>query len=203
MKNLKEDFNMKNLGHYTSLAEMFRYPSDEIKEHIPEWKKIILSYDPALESRLEPFIRHLQDQPLSSQQEYYTATFDVHAVCYLDTGYILFGEDVKRGVFLMNIKEEQEKVKNPCGTELPDHLTNMLTLISKISDPELAEELVFSLMVPAVHEMITRFGESDNVYREILGILVTIMENDFPDSAYERFVIPRKAVSGKTEKIFA
>lgn len=202
MKNLKEDYDMKNLNHYASLAEMFRYPYEGMKEHAPEWRKIVLGCNDALEDRLSPFIKQLQDQPLPFQQEYYTATFDVQAVCFLDIGYILFGEDVRRGVFLMNIKEEQDKVKNPCGMELPDHLTNMLTLLPKLKDPELAEELVFSLMIPAVREMISRFGDTPNVYRDILGIVAAIMENDYPDSAYERFVISKKAVTNRTEKAF-
>ena len=68
----------------------------------------------------------------SFQQEYYISTFDVQAICFLDIGYVLFGEDYKRGIFLVNIKKEQIKAGNDCGSELPDHLPNILTLLPKM-----------------------------------------------------------------------
>jgi nitrate reductase assembly molybdenum cofactor insertion protein NarJ len=180
---------MKDLSHYASLAEMFRYPSEDLKKYASEWKRIVNLYEPALIVKLNPFLSFINDQPEKNLQEYYTGTFDVQPVCYLDIGYILFGEDFKRGIFLLNIKDEQEKVKNNCGTELPDHLTNILTLLPKIKDTEFAEELIYSMLIPALHEMISLFREVYNVYKGLLEILVSIMEADYPDSAFERFRI--------------
>jgi nitrate reductase assembly molybdenum cofactor insertion protein NarJ len=51
-------------------------------------------------------------------EELYTKTFDVQPICYLDLGYVIFGEDYKRGAFLLHMQEEQQKVNNDCGTDL-------------------------------------------------------------------------------------
>lgn len=178
---------MKDLTPYTKLAEMFRYPSDDMKGYSVTWRNTILRYHPDLILKLDPFADHINEKPLSFQQEYYISTFDVQAMCFLDIGYVLFGEDYKRGVFLVNIKKEQIKAGNDCGSELPDHLPNILTLLPKIQDADLAEELIYSLLIPAIHEMILKLSNGNNLYKGLLEILVTIMETDCPDSNYERF----------------
>lgn len=201
MKNLKEDYKMKDISHYAALAEMFRYPTEELRSNSKEWRKIVGSYDKELMKHLDPFIEQINGKPLNVQQEYYTGTFDVQAACHLDTGYILFGEDFKRAVFLVNIKEEQEKADNDCGTELPDHLTNILTLLPRIKDADLAEELAFSMLIPALNEMITKFNNADNLYKGLLEIVLRIMEYDYPSSTYEKFKIPPAAKACRNEKM--
>jgi nitrate reductase assembly molybdenum cofactor insertion protein NarJ len=178
---------MKDLTHYKLLAEMFRYPTPDLKTYSGKWRDLINIYDPELILKLDPFSAHINEKPLPFQQEYYISTFDVQAMCFLDVGYVLFGEDYKRGVFLINIKKEQIKACNDCGSELPDHLPNILTLLPKIEDPELAEELIYSLLIPAIHEMISKFTNGNNLYKGLLEILVTIMETDYPFSAFDKY----------------
>ncbi len=183
---------MKDLSHYILLAYMFRYPSNEMDTLTGKLKEIITQYDPALISKFERFMSHFKEEGLASMQEYYISTFDVQAVCSLDIGDVLFGDDYKRGLFLVNIKKEQSAAGNDCGKDLPDHLPNRLTLLPGIKDASLAGELVYSLMIPALHEMILKFGETDNLYKGMLEILVTVMEKDFPDEPYERFRFDRQ-----------
>lgn len=186
-KNQNGDCDMKNLNHYTLLAELFRYPSDNLKTYLEKWIDIVVLYNPELIPKLDLFAVHINEKPLSFQQEYYIRTFDVQASCFLDIGYVLYGEDYKRGIFMVNIKKEQLKVSNDCGSELPDHLPNILTLLPKLQDKDLAEELIYSMLIPAIHEMILKFGEGTNLYKGLLEILVAIMESDYPDSNYEKF----------------
>lgn len=178
---------MNDLKHYTVLAEIFRYPSSERETFIDEWRKIVHSYLPESESKLEHFISHVREKVLSEQQEYYISTFDVQALCFLDVGYVLYGEDYNRGVFLANMKKEQERAGNDCGSELPDHLPNVLTLLPKMEEPALAEELAVSMVIPALERMIGSFRIEGNVYQGMLEIVCGIMQNDFSDSEFERF----------------
>lgn len=178
---------MIDLTHYKLLAELFRYPSDVQNSYLEKWTGIISKYNADLILKFDPFADHIKQKPLSFQQEYYIRTFDVQAMCFLDIGYVLYGEDYKRGVFLVNIKKEQIMVGNDCGSELPDHLPNILTLLPKMQDTDLAEELVYSLLIPAINEMILKFSNGNNIYKGLMEILVTIMETDYPVSKYERF----------------
>ena len=103
---------MKDLKHYTVLAEIFRYPSPERSPFVDEWQKIVKTAVPELMPKLDSFIEHIQQKTIARQQEYYIATFDVQALCYLDIGYVLYGEDFNRGVFLAHMKKEQEMAGN-------------------------------------------------------------------------------------------
>lgn len=177
---------MKDLTHYRYLSEMLRYPDPEMKYKTDNWERIVNSYGYHLLEKLQPFIVHIRTQPIAVQEEYYTGTFDVQPVCTLDIGYILFGQDYRRGGFMVNLKKEHIKAMNDCGSELPDHLPNILNLLPKI-EPIVAEELIYSLLIPALHEMILKFRNGDNLYKALLEIIVAVMEKDYPESSFEKF----------------
>lgn len=186
-KDQHEAYNMKDFNHYNDLAEVFTYPTQDRNAYIEAWREIIKNSVPEMANKLGAFIDHIQQKTLAAQQEYYIATFDVQALCFLDIGYVLYGEDYNRGIFMLNMKREQKKHDNDCGWELPDHLPNILTLLPKIEDETFAEELICSILVPALEKMIEAFNSEDNVYKGMLQVLLGIMENDYPESEFERF----------------
>jgi nitrate reductase assembly molybdenum cofactor insertion protein NarJ len=143
---------------------------------------------------LDPFIQYIEITPIEFQQEYYVSTFDVQPLCCLDIGYVLFGEDNRRGQFLANLKAEHRKAGNDYGTELPDNLTVLLTLLPKLTDSLFAEELVVSLVIPAVNEIISEFRSDRNHYKALLRIVAAIMERDYQGSPFERFQIPKRRI---------
>jgi nitrate reductase assembly molybdenum cofactor insertion protein NarJ len=186
---------------YVILAEMFRYPTDELKAYTGLLKDIVMEYDPALISRLNPFIEHIRGKKLSFQEEYYCSTFDVQALCCLDLGYVLLGDDHERGTFLAHMKEEQDKAGNPCGNDLADFLPNVLTLLSKIQDQSFAAELACMVLKPALRGMIAGFGPVDNIYKDMLDVLVSITEVDFTEYESERITVSDWRKSGFTRNI--
>ncbi|MFV0592060.1 MAG: hypothetical protein ACK5M7_11800 [Draconibacterium sp.] len=178
---------MKELEKYTLFAEVFSYPKQQNNRFQKDWPGFILPQFPESETKLEAYATHLREKNLQEQQEYYISTFDVQALCYLDIGYVLYGEDYNRGRFLVYMKEEQQKAGNPCNSELPDHLPNVLNLLPLITDPGFAEELIISVLIPALEKMIGSFQSKDNVYKGMLEVLQQTLEKDFPDSAFEKF----------------
>lgn len=178
---------MRNLNHYTILADVFKYPEKGRNKSLSGLTEIVSKLAPKMTPKVQPFVVHIEQKPISEQQEYYIATFDVQALCFLDIGYVLYGEDYNRGVFLVNMKNEQEKAGVDCGSELPDHLPNILTLLPRFQDEKIAEEMICSILIPALEKMIESFNSNDNVYKGMLKVLMKIMENDFPESDFERF----------------
>lgn len=178
---------MRNLNHYTVLAEVFRYPENRRTKVVFGLMEIVNKMVPEMVTIVKSFAEHAQNKTIPAQQEYYIATFDIQALCFLDIGYVLYGEDYNRGVFLVNMKNEQEKAGVDCGSELPDHLPNILTLLPKFQDEKMAEEMICSIMIPALQKMIESFNSNDNIYKGMLKVLLKIMENDFPESDFERF----------------
>jgi nitrate reductase assembly molybdenum cofactor insertion protein NarJ len=99
----------------------------------------------------------LPAQDLRMMQELFTRTFDFQSATTLDIGYILFGDDYKRGELLANLNREHLAVNNDCYHELADHLPNVLRLMGKLEDEELINEMVEELVAPALSMMISEF----------------------------------------------
>lgn len=175
--------------NYSIFGELFKYPENLVNYKLDELKGIIANNYPEYLNLISSFLEFKNNKTLDEQREYYIKTFDVQASCYLDIGYILFGEDYKRGEFLVNLANEHKKAENDCGTELSDHLPNLLNLIDKTEDRIFAEELVYCLMIPALREMIKTFVDKGNIYKVTLELLLLVLENDFGGLKYEQFKI--------------
>lgn len=174
---------------YSIFGELFRYPDSSTNSKLLELKKIIAQDYPAALDLISIFIENQNSKSLDEKREYYIKTFDVQASCYLDIGYILFGEDYKRGEFLVKLAKEHKTAENDCGSELADHLPNLLNLLDKTKDKQFAEELAYCLMIPAINEMLKTFVDKGNVYKSTLEILLIVLESEFGELEYEQFKI--------------
>jgi nitrate reductase assembly molybdenum cofactor insertion protein NarJ len=192
---------MKDLSHYTLLAALFDYPGPGTRDSVEKPGSVVRSLLPGMYDQYEAFSKHVKNHTPAGLQEYYIATFDVQALCFLDIGYVLYGEDYQRGVFLVHMKQEQEKAGNDCGSELPDHLPNILRLLPKIKDELLSEELVFSMMIPALEKMIGSFHSEENVYKGLLRLLLAMMQHDYPESSFGRFDFHTKEKAKNFQKM--
>ncbi len=179
---------------YPLIGRLFCYPGGDYADIIQQLRVELMFYADADLSGLKVVGQHFTGLPVSELQEYYIRTFDVNADCYLDIGYVLFGEESKRGQFLLNMKSEQLKADNPCGTEFPDHLPNVLTLLPKMEDQMIREELVVSLLIPALKHMAGNFRTGENIYLNLLNILIKILETDYSESLFEPFIINQEEI---------
>ena len=179
---------------YTHIAHLFDYPSGDYNTVVD---KLLQELQPYGESPVDDFLPvagHFTSNPVTELQEYYIRTFDVNAACYLDIGYVLFGEESKRGQFLLNMKREQLKAGNNCGTEFADHLPNVLNLLPKLTDLLFREELVVSMLLPALKHMLENFRTEENSYRGLLKLLVMALEIDFKDSLFVPYQINQQEI---------
>lgn len=181
------------MQHYTLLSELFSYPEQEnLPVTVPVIRQMVKEKYPECNDKIERFLSFVRASTLDEQREYYLRTFDVQALCYLDLGYVLFGEDCKRGEFLVNLRGEHIKAGNDCGCELADHLPNMLRLLPKIKDRAFADELAFSIMIPALQKMLINFKDEANVYKCALELVMYIMKQDFNNLGYKQYKVQNK-----------
>ena len=157
---------MHPFAHYEHLAVLFDYP----RRDYPVWVKAV--YDllagryVVAAAEINAFAQALptdggplEPEALDEVQEIFTRSFDVQSITTLGVGYVMFGDDYKRGEVLVNLNRELRDVGIDCGTELPDHLPTVLRLIARWQDRELAEEFVREILHPALEMMIAEFGE--------------------------------------------
>ncbi len=146
-----------DLALYERLAALFDYPAEGYSTRMREAKEAIRGRCDAAEADLDAFLKLLPAEDLLAAQELHTRTFDVQAITTLDLGYVLFGDDYKRGEILANLNREHHQAGNHCRGELADHLANVLRLLPRIKDDELLMELIREIVVPALAAMIGEF----------------------------------------------
>ncbi len=179
---------------YTQIAHLLNYPNGDYHRITANLRIELKEYGENTVDEFQPVAEHFTLKTIPELQEYYIRTFDVNAACYLDIGYVLFGEESKRGQFLLNMKSEQLKAGNDCGTEFADHLPNVLTLLPKIKDELFREDLVVTMLLPALKHMLENFRTEENSYRNLLSILIKVLETDFKDSEFVPYKINQKDI---------
>ncbi len=150
--------------HYDLFAPLFEYPDESYREHLRVARLALEASHPGAAGQLGAFAELLpivdEEYPeiaLNAFQEIFTRSFEVQSITTIDIGYVIFGDDYKRAELLVNLNREQRSVGNDCGTELSDHLPNVLRLMSRWADLELAEEFVQQVLHPALQRMIEEF----------------------------------------------
>lgn len=190
---------MKSLYHYKLIASLFKYPDKSFSSDMHSNLEYIESNFEKERTNIKSFVLEADKLSLKEQQEYYLKTFDVGAICYLDIGYMMFGEDYKRAQLLVNLQNEHKLAGTDCGTELADHLPNVLSLLSVIKNQDFAEELGFIITLPAVKFMLSKFNSADNYYEHLFRVLLGMLERDFTGDHLMEYAFEEEKFNGKNE----
>lgn len=199
---------ISDFKHYSQLAKIFRYPSGpEYTEGVNECYAMIRTNYPDLAPLFQPFANYINTHQAYEIEETFNLTFHIQAICFLDLGYVLFGEDYKRGEFLVHMKKEHEKINLDCGCELADNLPNVLDLVSLSSDFTFINELGVRILIPAMEKMSKEFDMArialrqkiykkkervvldkdehiGNIYGAPIAVLSNILQKDFAGITY-------------------
>jgi len=148
----------KSLNHYNTIADLFEYPEEDFTEKVNSVQNLLNVYYPEAANELKLFTEYAASVNLNEKQEIYTRTFDVQAITTMDLGYILFGDDYKRGELLSNLSREHVNTGNELNNQLGDHISNLLRLLPRLEDDELINELVKQIIHPALTKIIEDFN---------------------------------------------
>lgn len=148
-----------NSSNYNSLAELFQYPHADYKVKVKAVSVLLAENYPDLTETFSSFSDFVLKSTQTEIEEIYTRTFDVQAITTLDIGYVLFGDDYKRGELLVNLTREQRDADNDCGSELADFLPNVLRLLPKMQDDVLLLELIQKVVLPSLSKICDEFDE--------------------------------------------
>jgi nitrate reductase molybdenum cofactor assembly chaperone len=190
---------MQERYNYQLIADLFRYPDENLTSKAKVLLNLFKQQNSAQYEKLASFVASLENLNVKQQQEHFMKTFDVQAICFLDIGYMMFGEDYKRAQLLVNLQKEHTVAGIDCGTELADHLPNVLCLLSKTKNDEFAEELGFIITSPVVRFMLTKFNNIDNYYKELLEVLLEMLQHDFIGGELKEYAFAEEKFSSKNE----
>ena len=172
---------MEPINIYGQLAELFDYPSDGYVERVRNCAAAMASEQPEAASFFEQFRGEIDGLSTDELQELFTRTFDLNPACTLEIGWQLYGEDYRRGEFLVKMRQGLRENELPESAELPDHLTHALALLGRL-EPEEAAEFAGRFLLPALDKMLAAWKKDRNAYAALLESSFTLLKNRF---AYE------------------
>lgn len=199
---------IKSIEHYDLLASLFSYPEEKLRIDSEAAHRLLESKYISASKFFNEFYLFSKSISLIKWQEIFTRTFDVQAITTLDLGYVLFGDDYKRGELLVNLSKEHKNYNIDCGSELGDHLPNVLRLVTQLTDDDLKTDLIYLIIKPALHKISAEFDidkidkknsvykkhqetliEPANnfglIYQQLLMALIDVLQTDFPDSKFK------------------
>ncbi len=194
-------------SQYEILSEVFKYPTFGYHNKVNACMLMLQEKYPDAAKSFLRFSDYINSKTLYEVEEVFGFTFHIQAICFLDIGYVLFGEDYNRGEFLVNMKREQAKINHDCGEELADNLPHVLHLLAKSDDLELIQELSVRAVVPAIEKMLEEFQQSrmdlknkvmkkkqkviimedivdGNIYQNAIQALLFVLKTDFEGVEY-------------------
>lgn len=190
------------LSSYKIIADVFTYPKEGLRDKIKLVQKLLNSNYQEASEVFTPFTGFSETIEICKWEEIYTRSFDVQAITTLDLGYVLFGDDYKRGELLVNLSNEHKNAGNDCGYELSDNLPNVLRLLEKLKDETLISDLVEIIIYPALVKIAGEFElkhieKKTKIYKKHHR---TIIEQD--KSFFLIYASPIKALQKMIEKDF-
>lgn len=140
---------------FLELASLvFKYPSQDFLSSLRELEAYCSEKMPDRAGKAAAALKEAEKFSSAELEEIYADLFYIKPLVSLDLGYQLFGDERKRVEFLLHIKGLQQKYAVDCGTELPDSLPNILTLLTKLEEGEDREELVNMALAPALSRIL-------------------------------------------------
>ena len=139
-------------GPIAGLSALISYPRAGFRDQFERSRMSLSAEAPAAAAALEPFAAFVARSSDTELEEAFTQTFDLNPGCALEIGWHLYGENYKRGEFLVEMRGLMRRLGVTEDTELPDHLSHVLSVLP-LMEAEQARELAERKVRPALAKM--------------------------------------------------
>jgi len=146
-------------------ANALSYPDEDYQEKVTVCLQRLEEYPQAAES-FRPFAEFVEAVEITRLEELFTATFDLNDKRPLEVGWHLYGEEYKRGQFLVKMRSLLREYEVEESTELPDHLSHCLQLLPGMEFAD-AEAFTQNYLLPALAQILEGF-DADNSYEQVI-----------------------------------
>ena len=166
----------ESIKYFDPFSTVLSYPGQDYHLRIEECRRALAEKHPEVAERLRLFEAAAAEQTTPQREELYIQTFDLNKLCTLDLGWHLFGEDYNRGLFLVKLRKEMQRLGIPESAELPDHLTHVLAILGRM-DHAAAADFATSCVIPAVKKLGEGLkAKKGNPYTAVVEGLLELLE---------------------------
>ncbi len=175
---------------YLHLSHLFRYPDEAYRQHLEEVDEAFANEE--LRESLEPLKSFVAQNDFTALEELFTRTFDMNPLTCLEVGWHLYGEDYKRGEFLVKMRQALAQYSLPESVELPDHMSHCLTLMA-FMELEDAPVLAEGYLLPVIKKILKGFKPENPFHGLLVCLEILLVDLIGPGSGY----IGQEARSGQ------
>ena len=157
---------------YDALARLLDYPTDKGQLQVDYDLVSAFLNKQRLDSSLSCFAEFADASSLAALQEEYVATFDFNPATAPYLGHHLFGDNQKKGGYMIMLKQEFERCGyTPSGVELPDHLSVLLGFLAHLARQEehgARQPFIAGCVLPGVERLQTAFAARQDSHWNVL-----------------------------------
>lgn len=160
-------------------SHLLSYPNEDYKE----WVELCAAgLDEPARAIFQSFAEVARGEPLARLEENFVATFEMTTKRPLEIGWHLYGEQYKRGEFLVRMRKMLRDHGVEENHELPDHLSHCLALLPRMEGSD-ADAFVAGYLLPAIEKLLKGF-QAENPYQQVLLTLKHLLSQ--PAGRHER-----------------
>jgi nitrate reductase delta subunit len=111
-------------------------------------------------------------------QELYSETFDFRAETSLYIGHHLFGEEIRRNLFMAQLRGKYREAGIPDTVELPDHLAEVLRFLAVLAAADERADLIHYCLLPALQHLLHAFKHENPYIYLLQAILLAFRQED-------------------------
>ncbi|MCG8603645.1 molecular chaperone TorD family protein [bacterium] len=181
-------------------AHILSYPEAKIQDHADFLVQALK--DTGVAKKLRPFSEFLRNSKFTDIEELFTSTFDMNAARCLEIGWHLYGEDYRRGEFLVQMRQSLAEEKLSESGELPDHVSHCLRLLERLTMED-GREFSKGYLLPALEKISSSFEDKEcNPYLNVVEALQTVLrlQYDLPENHPALKVIPSESPTNGNHK---
>ncbi len=156
---------------YLAMAHLLDYPGCNFLDSVTRCRTL----DPS--TPLQAFLNQVEDMGIVRLQEIYIETFDFHAETSPYIGHHLFGEEIRRSLFMAELRGRYREHGVAENSELPDHLASVLRFLGASQAGEERSELIHACLIPAIRHMLHAL-RADNPYAPVLQAILLVSQQE-------------------------
>jgi nitrate reductase delta subunit len=158
------------------LADVLAYPGPGLAAQAAECAVGLAADHPSGAERLARFAAFARSSGTAALEEAYTSAFDLAPLCSPYVGDQLFGASRERSFLLSGLRELQRDAGIPAGSELPDHVSEVLRLVAAPIPGDVRDDLVRDGLAPALKKMLAALDEARHPWADVLAAAVEAVE---------------------------
>ena len=162
------------MNWFTAMAPLLDYPGTDF---LDELAQCVASSSGQIHTLLRALQIQVEQLGIGRLQEIYIDTFDFHAETSLYIGHHLFGEEIRRSLFMAELRGRYRACGVVESSELPDHLANILRFLSAAEAGEERSELIHACLVPALRHLLPALRPG-NPYTPLLQAILLVLQQE-------------------------